>query len=158
MFTLKQLCCMAMLCIAVMNSACTKEELWSDLPATHVLIEENNSNSNDETLEETIQDDTIVFVADGGVEVNETQLEWELLPIDDCRYKYAATVERQDCGWILKLEDGRTRFFVLEGAESFDFEENTQVRFAAEPIQWTEHECMSLWVNAIKVFCIEKVE
>ncbi len=158
MLNLKHLCCMAMLCIALMNSACTKEELWSDLPSTHVLIEENETTQPNDDSTDANNDDTTVYIADGGVEVNETQLEWKLPPIDNCRYKYLATVEHQDCGWILRLDDERTRFFALEGAESFEFEENTQVRFAAQPIQWTEHECMSLWVNAIEVFCIEKVE
>lgn len=159
MLTIKQLCCMGVLCLALLSSSCTKEDgLWSELPTTHVLLSENESNLTTETSNETTENGETIFVMDGGVEINETQLEWVLPPIDDCRYTHEATVERQDCGWILKLDDNRTRFFALEGAESFEFEENLRVKFAFQPVQWTEHKCMSLWVNAIEVFCMDRVE
>ena len=170
---------MGMLCLALMNSACTKENFLADQATSDFILSDNPlPDRTDETSTNTTVDGGVIIyettpdtdsgststtneeettVVDGGVELNETQPESSYLP-SRCKFTHTATIQRLDCGWIMVLED-RGRLYPYKGGEGFDFEEDMQVRIAFKSEEWVSNDCMDVWgITPVELMCIEEVK
>ncbi len=152
---------MGMLCIVLLNSSCTKEELLSEFPTNSTLQGQQPDNA--PTLTGGVDapppdDDTTIYTMDGGVELNESIPNLVLLTTSDCHFTHLATLHLLDCGWVMDIDDRGGRLHALKGVEDFDFEENKRVRLSFAYIEWIAKDCMGEWgVMPIEVHCIEEI-
>lgn len=156
---IQHLVCMGMLCIALLNSSCTKEELLSEFPTNSIL--QGDQPNNAPTLtggNAPLPNDDTTYTMDGGVEINESIPNLVLLTIPDCHFTHLATLHLLDCGWVMDIDDKGGRLHALKGTEDFGFEENKRVKLSFTFIEWISKNCMGEWgVMPIEVHCIEEI-
>lgn len=176
MTTFNYLLCLGMLCIALMNSSCTKENFLEDQISENLILAENpipnqsDSGSGvvvvdggviiyDTLSEETDTNNTTeeegTVVVDGGIEINETIPDTQSSLNISCRFTHTATVQLLDCGWGIELGD-RTRLHPYKGGDGFEFEEGMRVKLAFSASEWVANDCMEEWgVIPVELICIE---
>lgn len=156
---IQHLVCMGMLCIALLNSSCSKEELLSEFPTNSILQgEQPNAPTLTGGNTPSPDDDTTIYTMDGGVEMNESIPNLVLLTTSDCHFTHLATLHLVDCGWIMDIDNRGGRLHALKGAEDFDFEENKRIKLSFAFTEWTTKDCIGEWgVMPIEVHCIEEI-